>query len=118
MIWKSLARVLKLSARAIVIAAPLAVVSPSVLAQSPMPIGLWQGATSGDFIMIQANGSCSARGTVNVAGRCEWLPTSAGGVLNLYYLMPLQPGRIGWSIIWVDRNTLMVNGVERFHRRG
>jgi hypothetical protein len=99
-------------------AAPPALLPQAARAQSPAPVGLWQGANSGDFLMIQANGSCSARGTVNVAGRCEWLPSARGGILNMYYPMPLQPGRIGWSIIWIDRNTLMVNGVERFHRRG
>ena len=55
---------------------------------------------------------------VKVAGRCEWLSTSTGGVLNLYYPMPLQPGRISWSVRWLDRNTILLNGVERFRRRG
>jgi hypothetical protein len=87
-------------------------------AQSPMPYGLWQGQNSGDYMLIRRDGNCSASGTVNVAGRCEWLPTSAGGVLNMYYPMPLQPGRIGWSVIWVNRNLLRINGVELFVRKG
>ena len=90
----------------------------SAQAQSPMPFGLWQGQNSGDYILIRNDRTCSASGMVNVAGSCEWLPTSAGGVLNMYYPMPLQPGRIGWSIIWINRNTLRINGVELFVRRG
>jgi hypothetical protein len=98
--------------------AVLVTAAQSAQAQSPAPIGVWRGENSGDHIVVRADGSCSASGTVNVAGRCEWLPTSAGGILNLYYPMPLEPGRIGWSIIWINRNLIMVNGVERFHRRG
>src|SRR5690349_1737780 len=52
---------------------------------SPAPIGLWQGMNSGDYIMVQANGACSASGTVNVAGTCTWNATSTGGVLTMTY---------------------------------
>jgi hypothetical protein len=111
-----------LLARALRLAAVMTLLATAVLpeaaqAQSPPPFGLWQGANSGDFLLIQTNGSCSASGTVNVAGRCQWIPSARGGILNMFYPMPLAPGRIGWSIIWLDRNTLMVNGVERFLRR-
>jgi hypothetical protein len=90
----------------------------SAHAQSAMPYGLWRGQNSGDFMQISFDQSCSASGLINVAGRCEWLPTSTGGVLNMYYPMPLRPGRIGWSVTWLDRNTLLINGVERFVRVG
>ena len=106
--------------KVVMLAATLGLIASAgaAFAQAPAPIGLWQGANTGDYIQVLGNGNCSASGMVNVAGRCEWLPTSTGGVLNLYYPMPLQPGRIGWSITWIDRNTILVNGVERFYRRG
>jgi hypothetical protein len=106
--WSS---VLRTSVLAAAVAAPIAAAPQSAQAQSPMPIGLWQGQNSRDLIQINGDGSCSARGTVNVAGTCEWLPTSTGGVLNMYYPMPLQPGRTGWSVTWLDRNTLLINAV-------
>jgi hypothetical protein len=115
--WNSLARVLKLAALMGSLAASFVATLQSAQAQAPAPFGLWQGQRSGDYILINNDGSCSASGTVNVAGRCEWLATSVGGVLNMYYPMPLQPGRVGWSVTWIDRNTLMLNGVERFVRR-
>jgi hypothetical protein len=116
--WNSVARALRTSALAALVIAPTLTASHAALAQSPMPIGLWQGERSRDYLQINGDRSCSASGTVNVAGRCEWLPTSTGGILNMYYPMPLQPGRIGWSVQWLDRNTLLLNGVERFVRRG
>jgi hypothetical protein len=106
-----------LAALAVVGAANLFATS-SAQAQSPPPFGLWQGQNSGDYLRINRNGSCAATGTVNVAGRCQWLPSSVGGVLNMYYPMPLAPGRIGWSVIWINRNTIRLNGVELFIRRG
>jgi hypothetical protein len=82
-----------------------------------MPYGLWRGENSGDYLLISQDGSCQASGAVNVAGRCEWLASSRGGVLNMYYPMPLRPGRIGWSVIWINRNTIVLNGVERYYRQ-
>jgi hypothetical protein len=118
MICTSFKNVLKALVALAVVGAPTLFAATNAQAQSPAPIGLWQGQNSGDYIRINTNGSCSATGTVNVAGRCEWLPTSAGGVLNMYYPMPLAPGRIGWSVIWINRNTIRLNGVELFVRRG
>ena len=87
-------------------------------AQSPAPVGLWQGLNSGDYINVQANGSCSASGSINVAGTCTWQSSAAGGILTMTYPWTLAPGHIYWNIIWIDRNTMMVNSVERFVRRG
>jgi hypothetical protein len=87
-------------------------------AQSPAPIGLWQGLNSGDYIWVQANGACSAQGTVNVSGTCTWSATSTGGVLTMTYQWTIGPAHIGWSIRWIDRNTILVNNVEQFVRRG
>ena len=115
--FKSFKRALRTIAVLFLLAAPNLLVSSTVRAQSPMPYGLWQGQNSGDYILINLDGSCSASGIVNVAGRCRWLPTSVGGVLNMYYPMPLRPGRIGWSVIWINRNLLRINGVELFVRR-
>src|SRR4051812_43069506 len=75
---------------------------PPARAQSSMPFGLWQGERSGDYIWIGRDFSCATRGLVNVAGTCEWLANRSGGVLNLYYPMPLQAGRIGWSVLRLD----------------
>jgi len=85
---------------------------------SPAPIGLWQGQNSGDYMMIQANGACSASGTVNVSGSCSWNATSTGGVLTMTYPMPVAPGHIYWSIRWISRDVILVNNVEQFFRRG
>lgn len=85
---------------------------------SPAPIGLWQGMNSGDYIMVQANGACSASGTVNVAGRCSWNATSTGGVLTMTYQWTIGPARIHWSVRWLGRDLLLINNVEQFARRG
>ena len=91
---------------------------PAQAQEAPPPFGVWWGENSGDYIVLNADGSCSftaVSGTVYVAGSCDWLPSSAGGILTLYYPLPLEPGRVSWSIIWIDHNLIMVNGVERFH---
>src|SRR6476620_5850242 len=85
---------------------------------SSAPVGLWQGQNSGDHIWVKPNGECSASGTVNVSRYCTWSPSSAGGILTMTYQWVRGPGRIHWSIIWIDRNVIQVNGVERFVRRG
>jgi hypothetical protein len=117
MVFISFKPVLRTVAALALLAAPSLLASSTAQAQSPMPYGLWQGQNSGDYILINLDRTCSASGIVNVAGRCVWLSTSVGGVLNMYYPMPLRPGRIGWSVIWINRNLLRINGVELFVRR-
>jgi len=98
---------------------PLLALSQATHAQgSPAPIGLWQGQNSGDYIMVQANGACSASGSVNVAGTCTWNATSTGGVLTMTYQWTIGPARIHWSIRWISQDLLLINNVEQFARRG
>ena len=93
--------------------------SPGAQAQgSPAPIGLWQGQNSGDYIMVQASGACSASGTVNVSGTCAWNATSTGGVLTMTYQWTIGPAHLHWSIRWISRDVILVNNVEQFARRG
>lgn len=105
--------------RMLLCALSLMSLSPAATAQgSPAPIGLWQGLNSGDYIMVQPNGACSASGSINVAGTCTWNATSTGGVLTMTYQWTIGPGRIHWSIRWIGRNMLLINNVEQFERRG
>lgn len=90
----------------------------SARAQSPAPIGTWQGLHSGDYLIIEGNGNCAARGTVNVAGTCRWAPTAIGGILTMTYPWTIAPGHIVWSIRWINQSTILVNNVEQFVRRG
>ncbi|MGE0423457.1 MAG: hypothetical protein AB7O88_14410 [Reyranellaceae bacterium] len=111
--------ILRTTIRLLLCLLPLMALSPSTHAQgSPPPIGLWQGMNSGDYIMVQPNGACSASGTVNVSGSCSWSATSTGGVLTMTYQWTIGPARIHWSIRWLGRDLLLINNVERFARRG
>jgi hypothetical protein len=106
-------------ARRLIIALAAAILPHVAAAQgSPPPIGLWQGQNSGDFILVEGNGACSASGSVNVAGTCTWSATSTGGVLTMTYQWTIAPAHIGWSIRWINRNVILVNNVEQFVRRG
>jgi len=53
---------------------------------------------------------------VRVSGRCTWNPTSRGGILDIIYPMPLQPGHVRYSVVWVNRTTITVFG-DVFHKR-
>ena len=44
--------------------------------------------------------------------------TATGGVLTMTYQWTVGPAHIGRSIRWIDRNTILVNNVEQFVRRG
>lgn len=97
----------------------LVAVSPTARAQeSPAPIGLWQGMSSGDYIWVQANGACSASGSFNMSGNCTWSATATGGVLTMTYQWTVGPANVAWSIRWLGRDLILVNQVERFARRG
>jgi len=105
--------------RLLLCALSLMALSPGAHAQgSPTPIGLWQGMNSGDFIMVQPTGACSASGSINVSGTCVWNATATGGVLTMTYQWTIGPARIHWSIRWLGRDLMLVNNVEQFARRG
>jgi hypothetical protein len=101
-----------------VVASLLAMAVQSAQAQSRMPFGLWQGERSGATIQINRDMTCSASGRVNVAGPCEWLSTRTGGQLNIYHRMLFEHRRVGWSVLRLDGKTLLLDGAERYFRRG
>jgi hypothetical protein len=94
--------------------------APLAQAQSGEPFGVWQGERSGKYLAVNRDGSCSATVLANVVGQCEWQPNRdrTGGMLTMYYtVLLIQPGRMAWSLLWLNRNSLLVNGVERYFRR-
>jgi hypothetical protein len=96
-------------------AAALAVLPWAAAAEAPAPVGSWVSPTSGAMLVIDGEGACGFHGLVSVAGTCTWSPTSRGGILTLSYPLPLEPGRIYYSIVWIDRDAITVEG-EEFRR--
>jgi hypothetical protein len=96
-------------------AAMAAALAPAARAEAPAPLGRWVSTTSGAVFVIAGNG-CSFQGQVTVVGQCDWAPTSRGGILTLFYPLPLEPGKIYYSVVWVDQNTITVEG-EYFFRQ-
>jgi len=87
-------------------------------AQAPVPIGYWTTADNGERLLIQQDTSCSffAVGGTQVAGSCVWRSTSRGGILTLYYQTAMGLAPIYWSVVWVNENTITVEG-DVFYRR-
>jgi len=97
----------------------LAVLSGSVApaaAQAPAPVGHWRSGTSTAQLLVYQNGACAFLGTRPVQGNCTWNPSSRGGILTLFYPMPLEPGKIYFNIVWVNQTTISVFG-ELFYRQ-
>ncbi|HHY49561.1 MAG TPA: hypothetical protein GYA10_07425 [Alphaproteobacteria bacterium] len=92
--------------------------STPALAQAAAPIGFWTTADDGERLMVQPNAQCSffAVGGVQVAGDCTWDSTSRGGILSIWYPMPLGPAAVRYNIVWIDDNTISVFG-DIFYRR-
>ena len=89
-----------------------AIAVPSARAQvSPAPIGTWANKTEG--LVVEQNGTCGflVNGRVKWSGTCHWeTPSAKGGILDLQYPMPLAPGHIRWSVIWVNQTTITLDG--------
>jgi hypothetical protein len=81
-------------------------------AQARAPIGHWATSPPGEDLYVNANATCSflARGRVQVQGRCYWQPSSRGGILTITYPMPLEPGKVRYNIVWINRTTISVFG--------
>ncbi|MGA2648632.1 MAG: hypothetical protein ABSF15_28445 [Candidatus Sulfotelmatobacter sp.] len=78
---------------------------------APPPIGTWANKTEG--LVVQQSGTCGfmVNGKVVYSGTCRWeTPSARGGILDLQYPMPLAPGHIRWSVIWVNQTTITLDG--------
>ena len=85
---------------------------------APPPIGTWANKTEG--LVVQQSGSCGffVNGTVRYSGTCYWeTPSARGGILDLTYPMPLAPGHIRWSVIYVNQTTITLDG-DVFYKQG
>jgi len=91
---------------------------PSEAQAAPAPIGHWSTSPAGEDLYVYQNGMCSflANGRVTVQGRCSWNPSSRGGILTITYPMPLEPGKVRYNIVWINRQTISVWG-DIMHRR-
>jgi hypothetical protein len=91
----------------------------SGFAAAPPPVGYWVTADGGEKLLVQGNAQCSfaATGAATWGGTCGWQPSSIGGILSVWYSTIGGPAAVRWSVIWVDRNTIKVDG-DVFYRRG
>jgi len=93
-------------------------IQPVVAQNAPAPIGNWvnQGKTNG--LVVERNGTCGflVNGKAKWSGTCRWTPSARGGILDLQYPMPLQPGHIRWSVVYINQTTISVDG-EAFYKQ-
>jgi hypothetical protein len=114
---------LKAAAKSAICAALLSLsiasTASAALAQTaPPPIGRWaQYAPGLEALNVYANGQCAFffRGKITVSGTCTWQGTSRGGILTITYPMPLTPGHVRYSIVWINNTTITVFG-DRMHK--
>jgi hypothetical protein len=85
---------------------------------APPPTGHWETTPPTEQLNVYSNGSCAFlfRGRITVAGRCTWDASSRGGILTIIYPMPLEPGKVRYNIVWVNRTTITVFG-DVFHKK-
>ena len=82
------------------------------------PIGYWANQAKVNTLVVQQNGACgfTNKGKVLYSGTCRWQASARGGILDLQYPMPLRPGHIRWSIVYINQTTITVAG-EKFFKQ-
>ena len=93
--------------------------NPSASAQgAAAPIGYWANAAKVNTLVVEQNGTCgfTNKGKVLYSGTCRWQASARGGILDLQYPMPLKPGHIRWSIVYLNQTTITVAG-EKFFKQ-
>ena len=86
---------------------------------APAPIGYWNNANKTNSLVIEQSGTCGflVNGKAKWSGTCTWQASARGGILTLTYPMPLKPGQIRWSVVYVNQTTITVDG-EQFVKTG
>jgi hypothetical protein len=95
-----------------------AISSSAARAQNaPAPIGYWNNQGKTNSLVVQQNGTCGflVNGKAKWSGTCRWQASARGGILTLTYPMPLTPGHIRWSVVYVNQTTMTVDG-ETFYK--
>ena len=119
---KSIRRSFSLSALCLAFACMLLGVMSSQIATAqaaPPPIGSWVNVNKTNGLVVEQNGTCGflVNGKAKWSGTCRWeTPSAKGGILDLQYSMPLQPGHIRWSVIYVNQTTITLDG-EAFYKQ-
>ncbi len=82
------------------------------------PIGYWNNQGKTNSLVVEQNGTCGflVNGKAKWSGTCTWQASARGGILTLTYPMPLAPGHIRWSVVYVNQTTITVTG-ETFYKQ-
>ena len=103
----------------LMVAVSLSAVATPVHAAAPMPFGYWTTDDGGERLLIEQSFQCSfefPRANSMVGGSCSWNASSNGGILTIINVNQYQPAPIYYNVIWVDEQTITVEG-DVFHRR-
>jgi hypothetical protein len=94
--------------------------SPSGAQAAPPPFGHWATSPPTEELYVYQNGLCAFyfQRRPRVQGRCSWDATSRGGILTITYPMPLEPGKVRYNIVWINRQTISVWGDIMHLQRG
>jgi hypothetical protein len=87
---------------------------------APPPIGYWNNQGKTNSLVVEPSGTCGflVNGKARWSGTCRWeTPSAKGGILDLQYPMPLAPGHIRWSVIYMNQTTITLDG-EAFYKQG
>ena len=93
--------------------------APAAHAQdAPPPVGSWSTNPASEQLVVNANATCAFffMGRPTVSGSCSWTPMSAGGILDISYPMPLEPGHTRFNIVWLNQDSIQVSG-DVFYRQ-
>jgi hypothetical protein len=89
------------------------------LAQAAPPVGFWVTRDGSEQLLITQNGQCSLadrNGRPTTSGSCSWNSSSRGGILTIMSQQLYRPAPIYFNVVWVDQNTISVEG-DIFYRR-
>jgi len=100
-------------------ASALGLAATPALAQSAPPVGFWTTADGSEQLLITQSGQCSLAdryGRPTTSGSCSWNASYAGGILTIMSAQLYRPAPIYFNVIWVNQNTIRVEG-DVFYRR-
>jgi hypothetical protein len=106
-------------ASAALAASTLTFAAAPALAQSAPPVGFWTTQDGSEQLLITQSGQCSLAdryGRPTTSGPCSWNASYAGGILTVMSQQLYRPAPIYFNVIWVNQNTIKVEG-DVFYRR-
>jgi hypothetical protein len=86
---------------------------------APAQVGVWSTQDGSENLTVTQGAACALtdrNGRPTTSGSCSWTAHAAGGILTIMSAQLYRAAPIYFSVVWVNQNTITVDGDTLYRR--